>query len=95
MLIVSHLIDSKTKTVILPCKDMQGQMRSSPVVYDIITHVAGGIKQGGVLAGVGESYYKGDLIFAIINIPKRSKSELFEVLPTDVHRWLVQGACLA
>ena len=92
LLIVSHLIDSKTKTVILPCKDMQGQMRSSPVVYDIITHVAGGIKQGGVLAGVSESFYKGDLIFATINIPKRSKSELFEVLPTDVHRWLVQGA---
>ena len=94
-LIVSHIVDAKSKTVILPSQDMQSQCRSYPVVYDVIVHVAGGIKQGGVLLSssfAGESLYKGDLIFHITNVPKLSKSEQFAVLALDVHRWLIQGA---
>ena len=94
-LIVSHLVDAKSKTVILPSQDMQSQCRSYPVVYDVIVHVAGGLKQGGVLLSssiAGESLYKGDLIFHITNVPKLSKSEQFAVLSSDVHRWLIHGA---
>jgi len=61
-------------------------------VYDVVTQLAGGIKQGGVLARSGDSYYNGDLLFLLTNVPKQSSSGLFEVQPSDVHRWLVECA---
>ena len=70
-------------------KEVRG---SSPVVYDVVTQLAGGIKQGGVLARSGDSYYNGDLLFLITNVPKQSSSGLFDVQPSDVHRWLVECA---
>ena len=89
---VTHLIDSKSKDVILPSNDLRVQCRSSPVVYDVVTQLAGGIKNGGVLARSGDSYYNGDMLFLITNVPKQSSSGLFEVQPVDVHRWLVECA---
>ena len=89
---VTHLIDSKSKEVILPSNDMRVQCRSSPVIYDVVTQLAGGIKNGGVLARSGDSYYNGDLLFLITNVPKQSSSGLFDVQPSDVHRWLVECA---
>ena len=89
---VTHLIDSRSKEVILPSNDLRVQCRSTPVVYDVVTQLAGGIKQGGVLARSGDSYYNGDLLFLITNVPKQSSSGLFDVQPSDVHRWLVECA---
>jgi len=92
---VTHLIDSRSKDVILPSNDLRVQCRSTPVVYDVVTQLAGGIKQGGVLArsgDSGDSYYNGDMLFLITNVPKQSSSELFDVQPVDVHRWLVECA---
>jgi len=89
---VTHLIDSRSKEVILPTNDLRVQCRSTPVVYDVVTQLAGGIKQGGVLARSGDSYYNGDLLFLLTNVPKQSSSGLFEVQPSDVHRWLVECA---
>ena len=89
---VTHLIDSRSKEVLLPSNDLRVQCRSSPVVYDVVTQLAGGIKNGGVLARSGDSYYNGDMLFLITNVPKTSTSELFEVQSSDVHRWLVECA---
>ena len=89
---VTHLIDSRSKDVILPSNDLRVQCRSTPVVYDVVTQLAGGIENGGVLARSGDSYYNGDLLFLIENIPKQSSSGLFDVQSSDVHRWLVECA---
>lgn len=89
--ILSHLFDPKTQTVILPSEDMQSQCHTS-VVYDVIVHHASRIKHGGVLDRVGDSYYKGDMIFHIQNIPKLSDSGKYQVVAEDVHRWLIHGA---
>ena len=89
MLLVSHIHDRKTNSVILP-KDLQAQSQSS-VVYDVIIRSAVQLEQGGVLSKTGDSYYKGDLIFLIQNVVLR-KSERYEVVPGDIHRWLANGA---
>ncbi|KAL3781390.1 hypothetical protein ACHAW5_010286 [Stephanodiscus triporus] len=92
MLLVSHLRDAN-KTVISPTtKDLQTQCQKSPVVYDVIVHFAGGVERGGVLSGVGDSYYRGDMIYLIKNLPKFSKSEKYAVSTKDVHQWLINGA---
>jgi hypothetical protein len=88
--IVSHLSD-QNRTVILPTtRDLQAQCK--PVVYDVIVHFAGGVKRGGVLLCAGDSFYRGDMIFLITNVPKFSKSEQYEVVTDDVRRWLINGA---
>ena len=93
MLLVSHLFDRNTASVILPRgKDMQVQCRAFPVVYDVYVHLAGGITQGGVLAGEGDSYYNGDMIFHITNVPRSSVNKLYNVASHDVHRWFINGA---
>ncbi len=58
----------------------------------MIVAVAGRIQRGGVLSRDGDSYYSGDMIFHIENVPKLSVSEKYEVLTEDVHRWLINGA---
>ena len=87
-LLVSHLHERRTNTVVLP-KEVH-RCRASPVIYDVHTNSAIGITKGGVLSVAGDSYYKGDVVF-VINVPQLSKSE-YEVIPDDIHRWLVQGA---
>jgi hypothetical protein len=92
MLFVSHLRD-QNKTVISPTtKDLQAQCQKSPVVYDVIVHFGGGVERGGVLSVVGDSYYRGDMIYLIKNVPKFSKSKQYEVSTNDVHQWLINGA---
>ncbi|KAL7537899.1 hypothetical protein ACHAWF_005938 [Thalassiosira exigua] len=88
--LVSHLHDEQTNTVILP-KDL-AQCRAAPVVYRVHVNSTVSIEKGGVLSGKGESYYDGDLIFRVSNLPRLSKSEKYEVVPDDVRRWLVHGA---
>lgn len=91
-LIVSHLRD-QNRTVILPTtRDLQAQCKESPVVYDVLVHFAGGVERGGVLSCAGDSYYRGDMIFLIKNVPKFSKSKQYEVATDDVLRWLINGA---
>ena len=89
-LLVSHLHDRKSATVIRP-KDVQHHCRTSPVIYDVHTTSALGITKGGVLSVAGDSYYKGDVVF-VVNVPQLSKSERYAVTTDDIHRWLVQGA---
>lgn len=89
--LLSHLFDSTTQSVILPSEDMQSQCRTS-VIYDVIVTIADRIQHGGVLSRTGDSYYSGDMIFHIENVPKLSVSEQYEVLIEDIHRWLINGA---
>ncbi|KAL9189891.1 hypothetical protein ACHAXT_009566 [Thalassiosira profunda] len=89
-LVVSHLQEQTTKTVILP-KDLN-LCRSSPTIYDVHTNLAVGVSKGGVLASAGDSFYTGDVIFHIGNIPALSTSEQYAVVPDDVHRYLIEGA---
>lgn len=90
LLLVSHVHDRKTNTVILPA-ELQARCLVS-VVYDVIVRSAVQVRQGGVLSGAGDSYYNGDLIFVIQNVPNLSESERHEVVAEDVHRWIVNGA---
>jgi hypothetical protein len=98
-IVVSHLCEQKTKTVI-EVKDVKMKCLQSPIVYDVIVHFAGGVERGGVLSSsassssnnVGDSYYKGDVIFRITNVPPLSKNGLFAVSSVDVQRWIVNGA---
>lgn len=89
-LVVSHLHDQRANTVLLP-KDLH-ECRSSPVTYHVHVVSAAAIKKSGVLSGPGDSYYNGDLIFLIQNVPELSKNTIYEVIPDDIHRWLVHGA---
>ena len=89
-LLVSHVHDPKTNTVILP--KYLHQCRAT-AVYNVHVYEASTVKRGGVLeVANGESYYKGDLIFQIQNVPLLSKTELFQVIPQDIHLWFVHGA---
>ena len=91
-LILSHLRE-QNRTVILPItRDLQAQCKEFPVIYDVIVHFAGGVERGGVLSCAGDSYYRGDMVFLITNVPRFSKSEQYEVATEDVHRWLINGA---
>jgi len=100
-IVVSHLCEQKTKTIITT-KDIQTKCLQSPVVYDVIVHFAGGVERGGVLSSTSssnnvgndeyDSYYKGDVIFRITNVPPLSKNGLFAVSSVDIQRWIVNGA---
>jgi hypothetical protein len=97
-IVVSHLCEQNTKTVI-EVKDVQMKCLQSPIVYDVIVHFAGGVELGGVLSSLSsssnnvvDSYYKGDVIFRITNVPPLSKNGLFAVSSVDVQRWIVNGA---
>jgi len=90
MVLLSHVHDRKTNSVILP-KDLQVKSQSS-VIYDVVVRSAVQVEQGGVLSGDGDSYYKGDIIIYVRGVPNLSESERYEVVPDDVHRWLVDGA---
>ena len=91
MLLVSHIHCPTSNAVILP-SDLQAQSKPS-TVYDIVVRCAIQVEKGGVLASSrGDSYYKGDLLFLIKNVPGLSKSEKYEVVTGDIHRWLINGA---
>lgn len=101
-ILVSHLCEQKTKTIITT-RDVQTKCLQSPAVYDVILHFAGGVERGGVLSSsssnnnVGyddeyDSYYKGDVIFRITNVPLFSKNGLFVVSSIDIQRWIVNSA---
>ncbi len=60
-------------------------------MYDVLVHFAGGVERGGVLTCAGDSYYRGDVIFLITNVPKCSKSKQYELATDDVLRWLING----
>ncbi len=91
-LLMSHLHDQNKALVLPTMKDLQAQCKESPTVYDVIVHHAGSVEGGGVLLCAGDSYYRGDMIFLVTNMPKFSKSKQYEVTRDDVHQWLINGS---
>ena len=91
-LVVQHLLDSTTNTVILP-SDAQAQcQRGDDVCYDVISTPAGSVEDGGLLASQGEVYYNGDVVFLLRNIPEYSADGSRLTTVIDINRWLVDGA---
>lgn len=89
-LLVSHIHDRKANVVILP-RDLQSKCQPS-ITYDVIVRSAVQVEQGGVLAGSGDNYYSGELIFFIENVPALSQNQRYLVTSGDIHRWFISGA---
>lgn len=89
-LVVQHLFDAKTNTVI-STSDARTQCRSG-VCYDVISSPAGTVEDGGILTSDGEVYYNGDVVFILYNIPEHSTEGSHVTTVIDINRWLVDGA---